>query len=125
MTTDYQTAIHQLFGRMMRGSKFDHTVVQAIHLIRATNRYRIISVTNNFGHSIAGISQSEFDFLGWSTGDGSASPAVRGLFDDYIDSSEVGLRLVQPHLISPVGIPIQMVGSQTLQYICWLAREMG
>ena len=82
----------------MRGSKFDPIVVEAIHLIRATNRYRIISVTNNFSHSIAGISQSELDFLGWSTGDGSTSPALRGLFDDYIDSSEVGLRLVQPSL---------------------------
>jgi hypothetical protein len=87
----------------MRGSKFDPTVVQAIHLIRATNQFRIISVTNNFGHSIAGISQSELDFLGWSTGDGSASPELRGLFDDYIDSSEVGLRLVQPR--SPKSLP--------------------
>jgi hypothetical protein len=81
---------------MVRGSKFDQTVVQAIHIIRKTHRYRIISVTNNFGHSILGISKSELDFLGWSTGDGPTSPALRRLFDDYIDSSEVGLRLV-PH----------------------------
>jgi len=66
----------------------------------ATNRYRIVAVTNNFGHSVAGIPQGELEFLGWDKGEGSSSPALRGLFDDYIDSSEVGLRSVRSKRIS-------------------------
>ena len=94
----------------MRDSKFDPIVVNAIHKIRgqfwpsearappglngssATNRFRIISVTNNFGQSTAGIEDSELKFLGWEGGAASTSPQLVQLFDDYIDSSVVGLR---------------------------------
>jgi len=80
----------------MRDSKFDPIVVNAIHKIRATNRFRIISVTNNFGQSTAGIEDSELKFLGWEGGAASTSPQLVQLFDDYIDSSVVGLRKPDP-----------------------------
>jgi hypothetical protein len=57
-----------------------------------TKRYRVIAVTNNFGNSTEGIEPSELEFLGWTKDAASASPRLRQLFDDYIDSSEVGLR---------------------------------
>jgi hypothetical protein len=85
----------QLFGRMMRGSQFDPVIVEAIRRIRQQNTLRVIAVTNNFGHSAAGIDASELEFLGWDKGAASTSPQLLELFDDYIDSSAVGLRCVQ------------------------------
>lgn len=93
----------------MRGSKLDAIVVNAIRIIRgnphndhllptymaifaAQKRYRLISVTNNFGQPMDGIPESESAFLGWNSNEGLTSSVIRTLFDDYIDSSEVGLR---------------------------------
>lgn len=50
-------------------------------------------MTNNFARSNVGIPQSELDFLGWSNG--STVKEVKELFDDYVDSSVVGLRYVE------------------------------
>ncbi|PVF97719.1 epoxide hydrolase N-termina [Serendipita vermifera] len=86
----------ELFGRMMRGSVFDEVVVNAILKIRETKQYRVIAVTNNFGNSTVGIEPSEREFLGWTEGAASASPRLKEFFDDYIDSSEVGLRKPDP-----------------------------
>ncbi|CAG8608431.1 12671_t:CDS:10 [Acaulospora colombiana] len=63
-----------------QGSVFDEVVVNAILKIRA--------VTNNFGNSTVGIEPSELEFLGWTEEAASASPRLKELFDDYIDSSE-------------------------------------
>lgn len=54
----------------------------------------MISITNNFGHAAGDIEASELAFLGWDSGPASASPELKAMFDDFIDSSIVGLRSV-------------------------------
>ncbi|KAI0831188.1 HAD-like protein [Trametes gibbosa] len=96
----------ELFGRMMRESgEFDGRVVEAIRRIRAAGQWRVIALTNNFSKSDADIIgdgppapaqypsftvQSELAFLGWQ--DGATPPRVRALFDDFCDSSTLGMR---------------------------------
>ncbi|KAI0306788.1 HAD-like protein [Multifurca ochricompacta] len=96
----------ELFGRMMRTSqKVDKCVYEAILRIRAERRWRLIALTNNYSrvdttfldlngrHSEQYPSvtlESELKFLGW---EGGAVPSyIRESFDDFIDSSEVGMR---------------------------------
>ncbi|CAG7854071.1 SubName: Full=Uncharacterized protein {ECO:0000313/EMBL:CCA75748.1} [Serendipita indica DSM 11827] len=86
----------ELFGRMMRGSQFDDLVVRAIKIIRATRQYRVVAITNNFAGSTSNVDEEEKKFLGWDGGAASTSLQLRALFDDYIDSSEVGLRKPDP-----------------------------
>ncbi|ETW85731.1 hypothetical protein HETIRDRAFT_122465 [Heterobasidion irregulare TC 32-1] len=99
-----------LFGRMMRESAtFDGCVVEAIHRIRAAKRWRLIALTNNFsktdasliGHDVTvfektpgGTLESELKFLGWENG--AVPSGLRELFDDFIDSSQVGMRKPEP-----------------------------
>ncbi|KAH9998168.1 hypothetical protein BJV74DRAFT_825859 [Russula compacta] len=96
----------ELFGRMMRTSqKVDKYVYEAILRIRAAERWRIIALTNNYSGIDAtflgleprhlqrypGVTlESELRFLGWERG--AVPPHIRELFDDFIDSSEVGMR---------------------------------
>lgn len=120
----------ELFGRMMRGSQFDDIVVRAIHKIRETKRYRVISVTNNFGQTKDGIPESELRFLGWDSGRGANSSALRILFDDYIDSSEVGLRKPDPAIYSLAcqrnGVkPEEVIMLDDLGMNLKTARELG
>jgi len=100
-----------LFGRMMRESAaFDERIVEAIRRIRAANRWRVIALTNNFSKtdsSLIGFDtpssneypnstlESELKFLGWEEG-GAVSLRLRALFDDFIDSSQVGMRKPEP-----------------------------
>ncbi|KAI0721656.1 HAD-like protein [Cerioporus squamosus] len=100
----------ELFGRMMRESgEFDELVVEAIRRIRAAGRWRVIALTNNFSKSDADIIgdapppkeqfphftvQSEREFLGWQ--DGATPPRLRALFDDFCDSSTLGMRKPEP-----------------------------
>ncbi|KAL7283304.1 hypothetical protein ACG7TL_002733 [Trametes sanguinea] len=99
-----------LFGRMMRESgAFDERVVEAIRRIRAAGRWRVIALTNNFSKSEADIIgdsppppekyphftvQSELEFLGWT--EGPVPPRLRALFDDFCDSSTLGMRKPEP-----------------------------
>ncbi|GLB35106.1 putative haloacid dehalogenase-like hydrolase [Lyophyllum shimeji] len=82
-----------LFGSMMRGSKlYDPHILEAIHRIRATGRYKIIALTNNFAK--ADVPPAEARFLGWDEG---ATPYhLRSLFDDFCDSSTLGMRKPEP-----------------------------
>ncbi|KAF8654144.1 hypothetical protein AX16_003674 [Volvariella volvacea WC 439] len=82
-----------LFGAMMRESNvYDSHVRRAIQRIRAAGKHKIIALTNNF--SRVDVPPSELTFLGWDNG---AAPAhLRELFDDFCDSSEVGLRKPDP-----------------------------
>ncbi|RDB21305.1 Acyl-CoA dehydrogenase family member 10 [Hypsizygus marmoreus] len=79
-----------LFGMMMRESNaYDAHIVQAIHRIRAAGKHKVIALTNNFAK--ADVPASEADFLGW--GEGGATPGyLRSLFDDFCDSSTLGMR---------------------------------
>lgn len=67
-------------------------------------KWKIIALTNNFsaldkaspdpsdpGH----IPRSEFEYLGWGDG-GAAPPRLRALFDDFCDSSALGMRKPEP-----------------------------
>ncbi|KAG2360861.1 HAD-like protein [Suillus spraguei] len=98
----------ELFGRMMRQSTtYDCHILQAIHRIRASGRWLIIALTNNFSKHItdsslrpltAGqppmqIPDSELRFLGWEDGE---MIHLRTLFDDFCDSSELGMRKPDP-----------------------------
>jgi len=99
----------QLFGRMMRASgEFDPIVVSAIQKLRSLGRYGIFALTNNFtgvcssdatkaaeapSQPPPGFSlEQELKFLGWEQG--VAPPSLRSLFDDFCDSSVLGMRQV-------------------------------
>ncbi|KAI5122043.1 hypothetical protein M0805_006028 [Coniferiporia weirii] len=99
-----------LFGRMMRESTaYDEKMVEAIHLIRATGRWRVVALTNNYSKSAETVLgpgvlsgdmsararyEEELAFLGWT--DGPTPPRMRALFDDFVDSSDVGMRKPDP-----------------------------
>jgi len=100
----------ELFGRMMRNSgSFDEVVVKAIRRIRAAGRWRVIALTNNFSKSEIDIIEeappsaeqfpnftveAELAFLGWE--EGPTPPRLRALFDDFCDSSALGMRKPEP-----------------------------
>ena len=71
----------------------------------AERRWRVIALTNNFSKSEADIIgdapppneqypnfnvHAELAFLGWQ--DGATPPRLRALFDDFCDSSTLGMR---------------------------------
>lgn len=89
----------------MRSAEYDPYILGAIHKLRASKRFRIVALTNNYSaqyerirdtHPSQGFSpQAELEFLGWGedTG-GPGGPKIRALFDDFVDSSVVGSRWV-------------------------------
>ncbi|CAK5264706.1 unnamed protein product [Mycena citricolor] len=101
----------ELFGSMIRESgSYDPHILRAIRRIRggtcmlldvlaaqnvlaAAGRHRIIALTNNFARTSTEnpIPQSELEFLGWDR-EGATPSSLRGLFDDFCDSSELGAR---------------------------------
>lgn len=99
----------EVFGRMMRQTTaYDCHILRAIHRIRASGRWLIIALTNNYSKHITGSSSSmpltaaqppirapdsELRFLGWEDG---AKFHLRALFDDFCDSSELGMRKPDP-----------------------------
>ncbi|KAF9648067.1 HAD-like protein [Thelephora ganbajun] len=100
-----------LFGRMMRTSgEFDPIVVSAIQKLRSLGQYRVFALTNNFtgicssdatrttgpaGQPPPGFSlEEEMKFLGWEQG--ITPPSLRNLFDDFCDSSVLGMRKPEP-----------------------------
>lgn len=96
----------ELFGRMMRESAtWDEHIVEAIRRIRAARRWRVIALTNNFSKSGADLIgdappspafsvEAELAFLGWE--DGPTPPRLVQLFDDFCDSSALGMRKPEP-----------------------------
>lgn len=99
----------ELFGRMMRQSAaYDCHILRAIRQIRASGRWLIIALTNNYSKHITGSStstpltagqppmqvpDSELRFLGWED---TEKFHLRALFDDFCDSSELGMRKPDP-----------------------------
>ncbi|OJT15741.1 hypothetical protein TRAPUB_4377 [Trametes pubescens] len=102
---------------MRESGEFDERVVEAIRRIRAAGKWRVIALTNNFSKSDADIIgdgppsptahapqpafdvQAELAFLGWQ--DGATPPRLRALFDDFCDSSTLGMRCAcsrPPHI---------------------------
>jgi hypothetical protein len=56
----------------------------------ASGRFKLIALTNNF--SRVDVPLEERGFLGWD--DGVTPTHLRELFDDFCDSSSLGMRLV-------------------------------
>ncbi|KAI0035735.1 HAD-like protein [Vararia minispora EC-137] len=99
-----------LFGRMMnKSASYDNLVISAIRKLRAAGRWRVIALTNNYSKigkalddfnsplaaKYPGLNfQSEMMFLGWDKG--AVPSSLRTLFDDFLDSSEVGMRKPEP-----------------------------
>ncbi|KAG8930635.1 hypothetical protein FRC02_003962 [Tulasnella sp. 418] len=101
-TAEMKVDGRELFGRMMRSSTYDPLVVEAIRRIRETGQWNVIALTNNFSIPYEAILASpptatfspekELEFLGWANNGGPGNPALRAMFDDFIDSSAVGKR---------------------------------
>jgi len=53
-----------------------------------------VALTNNFSGPFASLDQTELDFLGRS--DGPVPPSMVEMFDDFVDSSSVGMRKPEP-----------------------------
>jgi hypothetical protein len=62
----------------------------------ASRQYRVIALTNNYAVVSEGISDDELSFLGWH--EGPTPPRLRALFDDFCDSSTMGMRSVADKL---------------------------
>ena len=79
---------------MRDGMEFDEHMLLAIRKIRVNGKYRLIALTNNFSGLLdrAAILESELAFLGWKNGP--APLHLRALFDDFCDSSVLGMRCV-------------------------------
>lgn len=65
-------------------------------------RFRVIALTNNYGSAGADADEAELAHLGWQ--DGAVPDALHALFDDFCDSSTLGMRLVG-RLISRFYLP--------------------
>jgi len=96
---------------MQQAGEFDPPVVEAIHRLRASGNYRIIALTNNYSAADASrlpeppadfkqryisfvSADAEMKALGWDQG--AAPPRLRSLFDDFCDSSVMGMRKPEP-----------------------------
>ncbi|KAG8878230.1 hypothetical protein FRB97_002688 [Tulasnella sp. 331] len=93
----------ELFGLMMRGGTYDFKVVDAIRAIKATGRWKVIALTNNYHRPFdellaknPEVAKREMEFLGWNVSGGPASQDLKDMFDDFVDSSEVGSRKPEP-----------------------------
>lgn len=125
-----------LFGRMMRSAtSYDTHIVSAIRSLRATGRWQVIALTNNFGalHGAAvspsrKIPESELEFLGWQNGP--VPNQLRELFDHFYDSSIVGLRKPDPqfylHACKESGVnPKEVIFLDDIGMNLKAAKELG
>ncbi|KIY66105.1 HAD-like protein [Cylindrobasidium torrendii FP15055 ss-10] len=88
----------ELFGAMMRlAGEYDPHILKAIQRIRAAGKHKILALTNNYANvSPEGeIPKAELDFLGWGE-EGAVPTQLRALFDDFCDSSALGMRKPEP-----------------------------
>ena len=103
-----QKVNEHVYGAVLRikgSGAFRHFFFQFTGVFLAANRWRVIALTNNYSKidaTVLGLEtrhlerypgvtlQSELGFLGWESG---VVPShIRELFDDFVDSSEVGMR---------------------------------
>ncbi|KAF9532326.1 HAD-like domain-containing protein [Crepidotus variabilis] len=79
----------ELFGAMMRAaSRYDQHMRHALLKLRIAGQHKLVALTNNFAR--VDIPVEEATFLGWD--DGPTPNHLRGLFDDFCDSSSLGMR---------------------------------
>ncbi|PLW24047.1 hypothetical protein PCASD_14518 [Puccinia coronata f. sp. avenae] len=80
----------ELWKQMMtEASTYNLPIIKLIKRLRESGRYRIAALTNNF-QITAGKAEGGDEALG------SASAEVKRLFDEFIESSQVGLRKPDP-----------------------------
>uniref|UniRef100_A0A8H7Y5Y2 Uncharacterized protein n=1 Tax=Psilocybe cubensis TaxID=181762 RepID=A0A8H7Y5Y2_PSICU len=83
----------ELFGAMMHeAQQYDPHIRQAILHLRAAGKHKIIALTNNFAK--VDVPADELEYLGW--GDGATPSHLLSLFDDFCDSSTLGMRKPEP-----------------------------
>jgi len=80
---------------MRESQRADPVIQEAIHRIRAAGKHKIIALTNNY--LMAEIPVSELSFLGWDAR-GVVSEQLKGLFDDFCESSVLGMRKPEPEI---------------------------
>ncbi|MBW0523818.1 hypothetical protein O181_063533 [Austropuccinia psidii MF-1] len=74
---------------MSESSVYNQPIVSAIKSLRG--HYKVVALTNNFQLPL-GVNEGDKDALGL------ASEKLKALFDDYIESSQVGLRKPDPQI---------------------------
>ncbi|KAL1669324.1 HAD-like domain-containing protein [Schizophyllum commune] len=96
LPTELKIDARELFGDMMRESaELDPHIVRAIRRIRETGRYKVIALTNNYASTVTqDVPAAELAFLGWQNG--AISQELVDLFDDFCDSSKLGMRKPEP-----------------------------
>ncbi|PPQ78547.1 hypothetical protein CVT25_011819 [Psilocybe cyanescens] len=83
----------ELFGAMMReAQQYDPHIRRAILHLKAAGQHKVIALTNNFARVSAPA--EELEHLGW--GDGAIPNHLLALFDDFCDSSSLGMRKPEP-----------------------------
>jgi len=78
---------------MRESHQYDPYIHEAIIRIKEAGKHRVIALTNNF--SVINAPPSELAFLGWGAG-GAVPQHLRELFDDFCDSSTLGMRKPEP-----------------------------
>jgi hypothetical protein len=63
--------------------------VKLILIMTAAGQHRVIALTNNYS-ATQDVEPAELEYLGWK--EGATPPALRALFDDFCDSSTLGMR---------------------------------
>jgi hypothetical protein len=89
--------------------------------VSAAGRHRIIALTNNYAATADGVDAAELEFLGWA--EGATPSALRAMFDDYCDSSSLGMRYAYTPLFYGVFFLLTSrrgVGSPSVTSICSL-----
>lgn len=92
LPTELNIDVRELFGEMMRESAaLDPHIVKAMRRLRGTGQYKVIALTNNYASSVTeDVPVTELAFLGWQNG--AISPELVAMFDDFCDSSTLGMR---------------------------------
>ncbi|KAF9052694.1 epoxide hydrolase [Panaeolus papilionaceus] len=89
LPTSLEVDGRELFGSMMREAhQYDPYVKEAILRIRASGKFKVIALTNNFAK--VNVPKDEMEYLGWDQG--AVPQELKSLFDDFCDSSSLGMR---------------------------------
>ncbi|KAH9817234.1 HAD-like domain-containing protein [Melampsora americana] len=74
---------------MSEASSFNDPIIQVIKRLKGSGRYKVAALTNNFNLA-PGVKEGDTEALGV------APTEVKRLFDDFIESSQVGMRKPDP-----------------------------
>ncbi|KAG0150648.1 hypothetical protein CROQUDRAFT_72927 [Cronartium quercuum f. sp. fusiforme G11] len=74
---------------MSEASSYNDPIIQVIRRLKASGRYKVAALTNNFNLA-PGVKEGDDEALGI------APKEIKNLFDDFIESSQVGMRKPDP-----------------------------